>query len=205
MKARRKYCPDLRACVLEDRLLPVVSDMGPGTLMLTAHGYVLVMSPFPVSVADPHGAPGSPGYLTPSAMTDGVSGLLPASGTGVRPLATTAPATSNRGTAVTIVVGSGVDDASAQVIPRVTRNTIANDAVSATPQIGRLSMDRSDVLPPEQVYRGGLPVTRPGGVATEVSGQWSGQDSGDGPVEPLPIRLRSRPHRLVAENNPDAG
>jgi hypothetical protein len=51
-----------------------------------------------------------------------------------------------------------------------------------------VSGDRSPVLPPGQVYRGG--------VATEVSGQRAEQDTGQGPVNPLPIRLRSRPHRL---------
>jgi hypothetical protein len=191
-----KYCPDLQACVLEDRLLPVGSDLGPGGLLLTAHGYVLVMSPFPVNGADPMGASRSPGYLTSSAMIGGVSGLLPASGTGVRPVATTAPAKPNRATSMTIVVGSGADDASSQVVATVTRNTIANDAVNAAPQIGRLSMDRSEVLPPGQVYRGG--------VSSEVSSRRPDSGPDQKPAHPLPIRLRGRPHKLIREDNPSA-
>lgn len=52
-----------------------------------------------------------------------------------------------------IIVGSGADDASAPIILPVPRNTIANDAVNAAAVIGRASGDRSDLLPPGQVYR----------------------------------------------------
>jgi hypothetical protein len=199
MKAQLKYCPDLRACVLEDRLVPVVPNLGVGTIVLTTGGYVLVMSPFPVTVADPNGASGSPGFLTPSAMTGsgGISGLLPANSTGVRGSATMAPTGSNGGAAQTILVGSGADEVSAPVIPPVTRNTIANDATNATPKIGRLSMDRSDVLPAGQVYQGG--------VSTEASNRRPGPGRDERPVDPLPIRLRSKPHRLAADRYPGAG
>src|SRR5262249_27253334 len=124
----------------------------------------------------------------------GVSGLLPASGTGARPVETTAPAKPNGGPSMTIAVGSGADDASSQVVRRVTRNTIANDAVNAMPQIGQLSMDRSEVLPQGQVYRGG--------VSTDVSSQPPDSGTDGRPVEPLPIRLRGGPHHLAADNNP---
>ena len=199
MKRQLQHCPDLRDCELEDRVVPVVPNLGVGTIVPTTGGYVLVMSPFPVSVADPNGASGSPGFLTPSAMTGsgGISGLLPASSTDVRGSATMAPTASKGGAAVTLLVGSGADDASAPVISPVTRNTIANDAVNATPKIGRVSMDRSRVLPPGQVYRDG--------VSTEVSNQPPGSGTDERPVDPLPIRLPSRPHRLAAENNPGAG
>ena len=50
---------------------------------------------------------------------------------------------------MTILVGSGANDIVAPIIPPVTRNTIANDAVNADALIGRVSGDRSDVLPPE--------------------------------------------------------
>ena len=151
MKALLKYRPDLRDCELEDRLVPATPDLG--ATVLTPGGYVLVLSPFPVIAADPFGESGGPGFLTPSAMSGsaGVAGLLPANSPGVPGLATTAPAGSNGGAAVTIIVGSGPDDASAPVIPPVTRNTIANDAVNAAAVIGRASGDRSDVLPPGQV------------------------------------------------------
>jgi hypothetical protein len=59
--------------------------------------------------------------------------------------------------------------------------------------------DRSDVLPPGQVYRGGLPAPASGGVSTEASGgQRSGPNPDERPVDPLPIRLQSRPHRLAS-------
>jgi hypothetical protein len=196
MNERTKYCPDLRASELEDRILPAVSDLGPGTLVLTSGGYVLVMSPFPVSVADPFGASGSPGFLTQSAMIGGVSGLLPANGTGVRPVGETPPSKPKGATSMRIVVGSGADDVSGQVVPPVTRNTIANDAVNASPQIGQLSMDRSDVLPPGQVYRGG--------VSTNASRQPSDSGPDQKPVRTLPMRLRNRPRRVRAENGPGA-
>ena len=197
MKAHLRYCPDLRDCVLDDRLVPAVPNLGVGAIVLTTGGYVLVMSPFPVTVADPNGASGSPGFLTPSAMTVGTSGLLPASSTGVRGSATMAPTGSNGRAAHTILVGSGADEVSAPVIPPVTRNTIANDAVNATPKIGRLSLDRSNVLPPGQVYRGG--------ASTEVSNQRPGPGTDERPVDPLPIRLRSKPHRVAAKRYPGAG
>jgi hypothetical protein len=200
MKAQSKYCPDLWACALEDRLVPVGPNLGLGTIVLTSGGYVLVMSSFPVSVADPVGASGSPGFLTPSAMTEGISGLLPANSTGVP----TSPTRSNSEPTVTIFVGSGANDIAAPIIPLVTRNTIANDALNAAPHIGRVLGDQSDVLPPTQVH-GGLAGTAPGGVSTEVSGQRSGPNPDERPVDPLPIRIQTRPHRLAAENNPAAG
>lgn len=199
MKPELRYRPDLRACVLEDRLVPVVPNVGVGTIVQRTGGYVLVMSSFPVSVADPNGASGSPGFLTPSAMTGsgGISGCLPASSTVVGSSATMAPNRSDGGAAVTILVGSGNDDASATVIPPVTRNTIANDAVNAKPKIGRVLMDRSEVLPPGQVYRVG--------VSTEVSDQRPRPGTDERPVDPLPIRLPGRPRGLAAENNSGAG
>ena len=180
MKAPLKYCPDLRACVLEDRLVPVIPNLGLGSIVLTTGGYVLTIA-FP-GVAIPASF-----VITGSA---GISGMQPGNGTGVPGQAATSPTGSSGGAAATIFVGSGANDAVAPIIPLVTRNTIANDALNAAPLIGRVVRDRSDVLPPGQVYRGG--------VSTEAAGQRAGQDSGEGPVEPLPIRLRSGPHRLAS-------
>ena len=198
MNALLKYRPDLRACELEDRLVPAIPDLG--AIVPTTGGYVLLLSPFPVTVADPFGQSGGPGFLTPSAMSGsaGVSGLLPGNSAGVPGLVTTAPTGSNGAAAVTINVGSGANDAGAANIPPVTRNTIANDALSAAPVIGRVSGDQSAVLPPEQVYRGGLPVTATVGFSLEVPGQRAAQEPAQGPVDPLPLRLRSRPHRLAS-------
>ena len=198
MRPLLKYRPNLRACELEDRLVPVAPNLG--TIVLTAGGYVLLLSAFPVSVADPFGASGSPGYLTPSAMTGsgGIAGLLPANSTVVLALATMAPTGSNERAAVTVLVGSGADDASVPVIPPVTRNTIANDALNAAPAIGRAIGDRSAALPPEQFYRGGFPASAAGGLSKEVPGQRAAQGPAQGPVEPSPLRLRINPHRLGA-------
>jgi hypothetical protein len=198
MKAHLKYCPDLRACELEDRLVPANPD--PGAIVQTTGGYVLLLSPFPVNVADPFGESGGPGFLTPSAMSGsaGVSGLLPGNSAGVPSLATTAPTRSNGGPSVTITVGSGTNDAGAANIPPVTRNTIANDALNPAPVVGRVSGDRSAVLPPEQVYRGGLPVTATVGFSMAVPGQRAAEEPAQGPVDPLPLRLRKRLHRLAS-------
>ena len=168
MKAQLKYCPDLRACVLEDRLVPVIPNPGLGPfIVLTTNGYVLTIA--------------LPGAAIPASfvMTGpaGISGMQPGNGTGE--------------TAGTIVVGSGANDAGGSIIPLVTRNTVVNDALRAAPLIARVLRDRSDVLPPGQVYRGG--------VSTEVDGQRGGQNADEGPVEPLPIRLQSRPHRLASD------
>ena len=99
---------------------------------------------------------------------------------------------------MTIIVGSGSDDAGAANSPPVTRNTIANDALTAAPVIGRVSGDRSAVLPPEQVYRGGLPVTATVGFSMEEPGQRAAQEPAQGPVDPLPLRIRRRPNRLAS-------
>ncbi len=98
---------------------------------------------------------------------------------------------------MTIPVGSGANDDGAANIPPVTRNTIANDALNAAPLIGR-SGDRSAVLPPEQVYRGGSPVTASGGFAMEAPGERAAHEPAQGPVDPLPLRIRGRPHRLTS-------
>jgi hypothetical protein len=198
MKALLKYGPDLRACELEDRLVPASPDLG--ATVLTTGGYVLLLSPFPVTAVDPFGDSGGPGFLTPSAMSGsaGVAGLLPGNSASVLSLGTAAQPGSNGGAAATIILGSGANEAGAANIPPVTRNTIANDALTAAPVIGRLSGDRSAVLPPEQVYRGGLPVTATVGFSLEVPGQRVAQEPAQAPVNPLPLRLGRRPHRLAS-------
>ena len=198
MKALLKYRPDLRDCELEDRLVPATPNLG--ATVLTTGGYALLLSPFPVIAAHPFGASGGAGLLTPSAMSGsaGGPGLLPGNSPGVPGLTTTAPIGSNGRAAATIVVGSGADDDTAPTIPLVTRNTIANDALSAAPVIGHVSGDQPAVLPPDQVYRGGLPVTATVGFSLEVPGQRAAQETAQGPVDPPPLRLRRRPHRLAS-------
>jgi hypothetical protein len=199
MKAQLKFCPDLRACMLEDRLVPASTTMALGSIVLTTGGYVLIMSPFPVSVADPNGASASPGFLTPSAMSGsgGKAGLLPASTSSGSGGATNAPSGSKGKAAVTIIVGSGADAAGGPVIPTVTHNTIANDRANAAPKIGSESMDRSELLTPGQVYHGGVP--------TEVAGQRSEPDTDETPVVPLPVRFHLNRPTSSHKNTPMRG
>ena len=124
--------------------------------------------------------------------------MQPGNGTGASGPATTAPTGSNGGAAVTLLVGSGANDAGAASIPPVTRNTIANDALNAAPVIGLVSGDRSGVLPPEQVYRGGLPVTATVGFSPETPGQRAAPEPAQALVDPLPLRIRRRPNRLAS-------
>jgi hypothetical protein len=203
MKALLKYRPDLRACELEDRLVPVIPNLG--ATVLTTGGYVLLLSPFPVVASSPFGASGGPGFLTPSVMTGsaGGPGLLPGNTSGVSGLTTTAPTRSNGGASLTTIVGSGADDAGALTIPPVTRNTIANDALNAAPVIGRVSGDESSVLPPGQAYREGVPVTGPAGVSTKAPGQPAGSQPDEKPADPLRIRLRKPAHRLASDTPGD--
>ena len=54
MNAVRKFHPDLPACVLEERVLPVITNLG--VIVLTTGGYVLI-TPYP---GGRRGAPRSP-------------------------------------------------------------------------------------------------------------------------------------------------
>jgi hypothetical protein len=199
MKARWTYRPDLRDCELEDRLVPATPSLG--ATVLTTGGYALLLSPFPVIASSPFGASGTPGFLTQSVMTGSVGspGVPPGNGTSASGPVTTAPTGSNGGAAVTIVIGSGADDASAPIIPLVTRNTIASDVLNAAPVIGRMSGDRSAVLPPEQVYQDGVPVTGPAGASTKAPGLPAASQPDEKPADPLRIRLRKPPHRLASD------
>ena len=172
MKAQLKHCPDLRACVLEDRLVPAIPNLGLWPeIVLTTSDYVS-------TIAYPGAAIPASFVMTGPA---GISGMPPGNGNG----------NGDGGAAATIVVGSGANDVGGSIIPLVTRNTMVNDALRAAPLIGRVLRDRSDVLPSGQVYRGG--------VSTEVHEQPGGQDRDEGPVEPLPIRLRNRPSRPASD------
>ena len=138
--------------------MPAAPNLGVGTSRADDRAViVLATSPFPGTVADPNGASGGPGFLTPSAMTGsgGISGLQPASSTGARGSATMAPTGSNGQAARRSSSARGPTTPS----PRSSRRSRATPSPT-TPSMPRprsvvLSMDRSDVLPPGQVYRGG--------------------------------------------------
>ena len=183
-----KYCPDLRDCVLEDRLVPVVPNLGLGSIVLTTGGFVLT-SAFP-GIAIPASF-----VMTGSA---GISGMQPGNGTGGTGQAATSPTGSSGRAAETIVVGSGANDAVAPIIPLVTRNTIANDALNAAPLIGRVLGDRSDVLPPEQVYRGGVPVSAWGATRRRRPANGPGRMRMRGPSIRCRFGSGVGPHRLAS-------
>lgn len=109
MKALLKFRPNLQGCELEDRLVPAISNLG--VIVLTTGGYVLV-SPFAGVAAFPGGSPGGTPIPTSFVMTgSGISSMQPGNSTGIPALSTTAPTGSNGGSAATIVVGSGANDA----------------------------------------------------------------------------------------------
>jgi hypothetical protein len=200
MKTLLKLHPDLHACELEDRVLPVVPNVG--LIVLTTSGYVL-MTPF-------SGASGYSGGLTGSAIptsfaimgTGGISSMQPGAIAGLpspAPTATNGTSGANGGASVTLAVGSGANDASALGIRPVNRNTIANDKPDLPPAIGQVFGDRTPVLPAGQTYRGGVPSNDTAPVRRAAPR--------DQP-EPAPVRrttfvplsrMGMDPHRLPAE------
>ncbi len=197
MKALLKFRPNLQGCELEDRLVPAISNLG--VIVLTTGGYVLV-SPFAGVAAFPGGSPGGTPIPTSFVMTgSGISSMQPGNSTGIPALSTTAPTGSNGGSAATIVVGSGANDAGAPNIQPVTRNTIANDALVPPPRVGSVFGDRSAPLPPGQSYRGGVPVTTAGGASTEVPGGHAGRIPAQRPVDTSSIRVGSAPRGLPVD------
>jgi hypothetical protein len=195
MHALWKFRPDLHACELEDRLVPVIPNLS--VIVLTTGGYVL-MIPFPGAATSPGGSPGGTAIPSSFVMTGsgGISGVQPGNIAGVSGPAATGTTGSNGGTGLTPAVGSGGNDANAPNIPLVTRNTIANDALVPLPLIGRVSGDRSSVLPAGQLYWGGFPVTAPDGVLPEVPEEQAGQIPRPRPVDASSIRLGIAPHQL---------
>lgn len=153
MNSLRKLHLDLRACELEDRLLPVVANLGMIVLTTGGHG---LMIPYaggsPTSAAVPASFPvTSLGVIFNTQPGDHGPPSLPATG----------KAGSTAGAGVAFTVSSAASDPAIASIPLVTRNTIANDATNPPPRIGRLSADRSPVLPAGEWYRGGIRENAP--------------------------------------------
>jgi hypothetical protein len=195
MKALLKYRPDLWECELEDRLVPASPDLG--TFVLTPVGYVVV-SHFPGLAASVANTQGDAALLATVALlaSGSLSSVQPGTTFGLPGLDALALAGANAGAAVPIIVGSGANDASAPIIPPVTRNTLAQDVVIAVTVLNRGSGDGSAVLPSDQVYRGGLPVTATVGFTQDVPGRQAVQEPAQEPADPLPLRVGKRPHRL---------
>jgi hypothetical protein len=164
MNSLRKCYPDLQACELEGRVLPVITNLG--VIVLTSGGYAL-MIPYP------GGSPAGTAVPTSFSVTDsgGISSTETGTITSIQSLAATGTAGSSGDAGVTFTGDSAANDAIAASIPQVTRNTIANDALNPPVTIGILSGDRSPVLPEGQVYRGGVPETAPDPPLTATPGQ----------------------------------
>ena len=156
MNPLRKFHLDLQACELEDRLLPVITNVG--VIVLTSGGYLLMIR-HPAAVANPGGSPSVAAIPTSISMTSlgGIFNTQPSSVTGSPNLAATGKAGSSGNAGVAFTVGSPAGDPATASIPLVTRNTIANDALAPPPRIGHLSEDQSPVLPPDEWHRDGVP------------------------------------------------
>jgi hypothetical protein len=191
MKPLRKFHPDMQASGLEERVVPVIANLG--VIVLTTGGYVL-LTPYPGV------SPGGTAIPTSFSMTgsSGISSIQPGNITGIPSLAATGTAGSSGGAGVTSTVGSGASDAIAASIPLVTRNTIANDALNPPPRIGRPSGDRSPVLPAGQIYRGGFAVTVPAAASSATAGEQSSRSPSPG--DSSPIRLGGAPPRVPSDD-----
>src|ERR1039458_4105041 len=109
MNPLRKFHPDLQACELEARLLPVIANLG--VIVLTTGGYIL-MIPYPGAAAYPGGSPGGTAIPTSFFITGpgGTSSIQPGNITGIPSLAATGTAGSSGGACATFTVGSGAND-----------------------------------------------------------------------------------------------
>jgi hypothetical protein len=199
MKPFRKFTLDLEACELEDRILPVITNLG--VIVLTTGGYVLI-TPYTGAAAYPGGSPGGTAVLTSFSITgpsSGISSVQPGNITGIPGVGTTGAAGSNGGASTTITVGSGTNDATAVIIPLVTRNTIANDALVPLPQVGRPSEDDLPILPAGQSYRGDARETVPARDSSETPGGQSSRSPRQSGVDSTPMPLRGAPPRAMSD------
>jgi len=181
MNPRRLFRPDLNDCGLEDRLAPVIANLG--VIVLTTGGYMLLI-PFPGAYVFPASpgstsGPSTAGSVSGAAIntsffvigSGGISSVQPGNITGVPSLGAVGPTSSAGGPVLVINVGSGANDATALNIPPVTRNTIANDLVNPPPIIGgQPSGGNLLFLPPGQSYRGTTPPPTPPTTAATTTG-----------------------------------
>jgi hypothetical protein len=196
MKTLFKFHPDLRACELEARLVLAASNVG--SIVLTTSGYVL-MVPYAGAAANTGSSAGGTMIPTSFAMTgsDGISGVQPGNVAGVPSLSATATTVSNGTPAGTVAVSPGANDPNAPVIPVVSRNTIANDALNRPPLVGRVSGDHSPILAPGQFYHGDVPVTAPATASREAPGLQARWTPKQGTVDPPATSPRAALPRLA--------
>jgi hypothetical protein len=103
MKPLRKFYPDLQACELEARLLPVIANLG--VIVLTTGGYILMIPSrgLPLRLAGRHCHP----HIVLHDGSGGISSIQPGNITGVPSLAATGTTGASGGAVATITVGSG--------------------------------------------------------------------------------------------------
>lgn len=176
LRAPRACRPDLDSCRLEDRLTPIIPNLG--MIVLTTGGYML-MTPFPGAFASPAGGAMGGGMGGASGVngtpfnvpfyilgSGGISSALPGNITGVPGLGGLGPASSSAGSTTVVALGSGADEANAPVIPLVTRNTIANDRLNPLPLIGGQPTTSSSLPPPTPASPPPAPPPPPTGGPT---------------------------------------
>ena len=156
MNSLRKLHLDLRACELEDRLLPVVANLG--MIVLSTGGHVLLI-PRSRTPAARLAAPPSP-RQSPSRASAGYS-ILSRATAPASPVWPPRERPDRAGVREWRSPSARPPAIATASIPLVTRNTIANDALNPPPRIGRLSADQSPVLPVGEFYRGGFPENAP--------------------------------------------
>jgi len=193
------FRPDLDDCVLEDRLPPVISNLG--VIVLTTGGYMLLI-PFPGAYVSPAAlgsgsGPPAAGSVSGTPIntaffvmgSGGLSSVQPGNITGVPSLGSLRSIGSAGSPMMIINVGSGASDAAAMNIPPVTRNTIANDLLNPPPMIGgQPSGNRFAVIPPEQSYGGTTLAPSPTTATTSAETSTSPPQSGvaSNPLSPYP-------------------
>ena len=202
MNSRLMFRPDLADCVLEDRPLLAIANLG--LIVITTSGLALI-TPFPGASSSASGSLGSgggssgaaaavSGLPTPTSMyitgTGGLSSLKPGNITGLPSL--NAAGTAAGGISLSIQVGSGADTAGGPTL-NISNGGATNNVVSrftfadptqrsAFALIGGTSTStNSPVLPPGQSYRDSAPVPPPtpmGVVNQPASGMGMQNNSG---------------------------
>jgi hypothetical protein len=183
MNNRLIFRPDLRNCILEERALLAIPNLG--IIVVTTSGLALV-TPFPGASSSTSGSLGSSGPSSGSAAsvsgmpqptsiyitgTGGLSSLKPGNLTGLPSLAGGAAGAAG-GALVSIAVGSGADTGGGPTNNisngGATNNvvglyTVADPTGRPTSTVigGPTSTSDSPVLPPGQSYRDSAPVPPP--------------------------------------------
>jgi hypothetical protein len=88
----------------------------------------------------------------------------------------------------TITIGRGANDVAAARIPLVTHSTTSTDALRPPPSSTLRPRFNPPILPPDRIYRGGVPVTAPAPPASRTPGEPPGRASRKSPVNSSPTR-----------------